>query len=116
MDEGDCDSNNECKNHLFCGSNNCPFSIYYQELENCIDTCGNPNWKGDKECDDENNNCGCEWDGGDCCGSNVNTDYCSACECLGEQPTSVDCCERKGDISTYFLVIVHIIQFHFSNC
>ena len=48
----------------------------------CFDTCSTPSWKGDSYCDDENNNCGCEWDGGDCCGDNVITDYCSACECL----------------------------------
>ena len=44
--------------------------------------CGMPIWKGDNNCDDENNNGGCEWDGGDCCGDNVNTQFCSACECL----------------------------------
>ena len=41
-----------------------------------------PQWKGDNYCDDENNHPGCEYDGGDCCGDNVNTQYCSACECL----------------------------------
>ena len=41
-----------------------------------------PQWKGDNYCDDENNHPGCEYDGGDCCGDNVNTYYCSACECL----------------------------------
>ena len=44
--------------------------------------CGSPEYKGDNFCDDENNNAGCEWDGGDCCGDNVNTQYCSVCECL----------------------------------
>ena len=48
----------------------------------CTGSCGTPSWKGDDYCDDENNNCGCDWDGGDCCGSNVDTEYCSACECL----------------------------------
>ena len=46
---------------------------------------------GDNYCDDENNNEGCGWDGGDCCGDNVNTQYCSACECLdpnGGGPTT----------------------------
>ena len=38
--------------------------------------------KGDGECDDTNNNCGCDWDGGDCCGNNVNSTYCSQCACL----------------------------------
>ena len=28
------------------------------------------------------NNPGCDFDGGDCCGSNVNTDYCTVCQCL----------------------------------
>ena len=37
---------------------------------------------GDNYCDDENNNEACGWDGGDCCGDNVNTQFCSACECL----------------------------------
>ena len=44
--------------------------------------CGSPNWKGDNYCDDDNNNAGCEWDGGDCCGDDVKTQYCSVCECL----------------------------------
>ena len=44
--------------------------------------CGSPQWKGDGYCDDDNNNAGCAWDGGDCCGEEVNTQYCSACECL----------------------------------
>ena len=37
---------------------------------------------GNGACEDHNNNCGCEWDGGDCCGENVVTTYCSVCECL----------------------------------
>ena len=46
------------------------------------DDCGSPQWFGDNYCDDENNNEECGWDGGDCCGDNVNTQFCSACECL----------------------------------
>jgi len=46
------------------------------------DACGSPQWFGDNYCDDDNNNEECGWDGGDCCGDNVNTQYCSACECL----------------------------------
>ena len=51
--------------------------------ENLGTVCGNPDWKGDGHCDDDNNNEGCNWDGGDCCGANVDTTYCSVCECLG---------------------------------
>ena len=52
------------------------------------DACDNIGWKGDSYCDDGNNHCGCEWDGGDCCGSNVNTQRCSACECLDPNANS----------------------------
>ena len=44
--------------------------------------CGAPHWKGDNWCDDENNNEGCDWDGGDCCGPDVRDKYCTKCECL----------------------------------
>ena len=52
--------------------------------------CGFPQWQGDGYCDDVNNDADCEFDGGDCCGDDVNTNYCTACECLepNEQPTT----------------------------
>ena len=34
---------------------------------NCPGGCYEPDRKGDGYCDDGNNNCACEWDGGDCC-------------------------------------------------
>lgn len=37
---------------------------------------------GDGFCDDSNNNPDCNFDGGDCCGENVATDFCSICECI----------------------------------
>ena len=45
--------------------------------------CGSdvPNYIGDGYCDDENNNDDCNFDGGDCCGPNVNTQYCTQCIC-----------------------------------
>ena len=45
--------------------------------------CEIPEYHGDNFCDDENNNVACFFDGGDCCGSNVNTQYCTECQCLG---------------------------------
>ena len=61
--------------------------------------CGSPQWQGDGYCDDENNNEACQWDGGDCCGENVNTIYCSACECLdpnhGGEPECEDMWNTK---------------------
>merc|ERR1712004_410973 len=43
--------------------------------------CEFPQWEGDGRCDDGNNNADCSYDGGDCCGDNVQTTYCSVCEC-----------------------------------
>ena len=39
-------------------------------------------WVADGYCDDDNNNQHCNYDGGDCCGLNVNTLYCSDCYCI----------------------------------
>ena len=33
-------------------------------------------------CDDETNIAACYYDGGDCCGHNVNVDHCSECNCF----------------------------------
>ena len=39
-------------------------------------------WVGDKFCDDGCNNAANNFDNGDCCGPNVNKQYCTKCECL----------------------------------
>ena len=39
-------------------------------------------WITDGYCDDINNNMDCNYDGGDCCGCNVNTAWCTECQCL----------------------------------
>ena len=50
--------------------------------------CELPEYKGDGNCDDENNNKGCAYDGGDCCaktvkGGKVKKDYCKKVRCGG---------------------------------
>ena len=50
--------------------------------KDCSGSCYRDGWKSDNWCDDGNNNCGCEWDGGDCCGDDVKTQYCDECLCL----------------------------------
>ena len=37
---------------------------------------------GNGFCNNETNNAACNYDGGDCCGSNVNLQYFSDCECI----------------------------------
>ena len=38
--EGDCDSDDECKNDLFCGSNNCPESFGFVSSTDCCEPLG----------------------------------------------------------------------------
>ena len=92
--DGYCDdANNNCKCNWdggdCCGSDNA--YNYCTECE-CLDIaysdatchkgCATPAYSGDDFCDDENNNCGCDWDGGDCCGKNKHSTYCDVCACL----------------------------------
>merc|ERR1712217_853346 len=75
-----------------------PFSKAYCTECKCKDPnpkapaakCGAEAYKGDGNCDDENNNAGCDFDGGDCCakslGGPVKKDYCQECKCLDPNP------------------------------
>ena len=46
--------------------------------------CLFPENVSDGYCHDYNNNIECGFDGGDCCGSCINKEYCSGCECLNK--------------------------------
>ena len=102
-----CDDENNNEECGYDGGDCCGDNVYtfYCSVCQCLDpngesptgsaepptnACGLPNWVGDNYCDDLNNNEECGYDGGDCCGDNVNTFYCSVCQCLdpnGESPT-----------------------------
>ena len=89
VDEGDCDSDDECQTGLFCDTtSDCLSLLGFATGTNCCgseQTCENPGWIGDGYCDDSNNNEICQWDGGDCCGDNVNDlwdVWCIVCACL----------------------------------
>ena len=43
--------------------------------------CPIPQWRGNGICEDANNIAACNFDGGDCCGPNVNKQYCEECKC-----------------------------------
>ena len=46
--------------------------------------CPEPKWVSDGFCDDSTNNQKCNYDGGDCCGNDVDKTYCFDChDCLG---------------------------------
>ena len=44
--------------------------------------CAFAAWVGDGYCDDITNNLICNYDGGDCCLSNITTHYCRECICI----------------------------------
>ena len=52
--------------------------------------CGLPKFANDQQCDDENNNSECNFDGGACCNNNIAgwDTYCTDCECLQGQTTT----------------------------
>ena len=50
--------------------------VFYTLKATCIDS-------GDGYCDDVTNVPSCDFDGGDCCGNSVNTDFCAVCACHG---------------------------------
>merc|ERR1712054_204821 len=95
--DGNCDDENNNCGCKYDGGDCCPATVTGgvvkknyctackcldpQHQGKCSDTCGVPKYKGDGNCDDENNNCGCAYDGGDCCGLNVKTNYCTECKC-----------------------------------
>ena len=74
-----------------------------------------PQYIGDGWCFDENNNAGCGFDGGDCCGQDVKTAYCSECKCLGKNITSKAApgpfcsCSVEGVIDCELLIYFHKI-------
>ena len=53
---------------------------------------------GDEICDDDLNHKECDWDGGDCCGNNIDTIYCSVCQCLDPEYTGY--CMKMIDEAT----------------
>ena len=59
-----------------------------KKINSMILACDLPSYIGDGFCDDETNNEECEWDGGDCCGNDTKTDYCTNCKC--KYPTMLD--------------------------
>merc|ERR1712110_1152961 len=77
-----------------------------QGTSNCKGSCKFANYKGDGNCDDENNNCGCAYDGGDCCpksvkGGVINKKYCKACKCLDPKNQGTNNCKGSCKFANY---------------
>ena len=83
-DSGDCCApSGKAKQLSFCTICGCVDPGYTKDA--CSGACGAAAYKGDGFCDDNNNNCGCDWDQGDCCGKSGKSkqfSYCSTCACV----------------------------------
>ena len=63
-----------------------------------VKAAGHTAWISDGSCDDANNNPFCNFDGGDCCGSDVKKQYCFDCLCLSKYvhpKMNMDCLQNK---------------------
>lgn len=79
-------------NHAGCdydGGDCCGTCINKEFCSSCTCLDGGPGndiafskWVGNKYCDDGTNHAGCNYDGGDCCGSCVIKQECTSCTCI----------------------------------
>ena len=83
-DEGDCCDPSADKS--FCDDCECLDCTYTFNSDECVNqivsVCGAAKYQGDGYCDDANNNAGCDWDLGDCCGPTALLNFCTECDCL----------------------------------
>jgi len=114
--DGNCDDDNNTPTCAWDGGDCClvPKKTTYckkclcldpkQKNNKCKGTCASKSYVKDGNCDDENNNCGCKWDGGDCCaatvaGKKVKKTYCVDCSCIDPKQTKK--CNGKCKSKTY---------------
>ena len=108
---GDCDSNDQCKESLRCGSNNCLDSFGFNAHTDCCFTAilGDDDFcSTDEPCEVNEGDC----DSDDECKSNL---FCGSNNCPDSLRvlSSIDCCEPKGD-KTLYLSMAH--TYFYSNC
>ena len=114
-DGGDCCGDNVVT--TYCTACECldpAFGTTTEKTSEAPSTCEKPDWKGDNYCDDENNVESCDWDGGDCCGDNVVSTYCSACECLDPNyatTTTTTTTTSESSFFPLFCIIISIVHF-----
>ena len=98
MGNGYCNDQTNTAECNYDGGDCCGSNVNTQSCDNCIcilsspETCDGPlDLISDGYCNDETNNAGCDFDGGDCCGGCTNTDHCSNCACHPDSPIDPYC-------------------------
>ena len=86
--DGYCNDELNTDNCTYDGGDCCGVNVNSELCSECVcklqETCAAGNFGplvGDGYCHDEYNNEDCLYDSLDCCGLNVNTDFCSECIC-----------------------------------
>merc|ERR1712146_457582 len=66
----------------------------------CDVACKKDAWRDDNYCDDDNNHCGCDWDGGDCCGADNKYTLCTDCACLDPDFTTLPATTTQAEVNS----------------
>ena len=69
--------------------------------------CSNGTLVGNGICNDETNNVECYFDGGDCCGACINTEYCSQCICYREAEPILDLSCKKFSFKEMLINLIN---------
>ena len=103
------ESNNEDCN--YDGGDCCGVCITKDHCSECACIGGSPDIHasdglanvlvGNGFCNDETNKEDCDYDGGDCCASNIQKDYCSECSCHGKYDPVYASIQKFEIISRY---------------
>lgn len=86
------------KDYKYCSECRC-LDPEKKDSRKCTGKCGESAWVSDKFCDAQNNNCGCNWDDGDCCDTGTSLLHCQKdggelCGCKNPKAQRKDNCNK----------------------
>ena len=107
--DGFCDDETNNQGCNFDGGDCCGSCIVKSHCSDCL--CLQPDVDehnitnalvGDGYCNDDTNNPDCNFDGGDCCGGNVNMQYCTDCQCHRSSSSHVITIPESTNLLIFF--------------
>ena len=104
IDQGDCDTHNECQDGFFCGSNNCPDSLGFHSEFDC---CYAPTVGDEHFCTTADP---CGQDEGDCdsnneCQSDLFCDATISCPAYLGFVSDLNCCSSGSGCTSYRIML-----------
>ena len=109
IEQGDCDTHDECQNGLFCGSNNCPENLGFHSEFDC---CYAVSVEDEDFCTTDNP---CVVDEGDCdsdseCQGNLICDITISCPVYLGFASDVNCCSSGSECKCHQLILCLMIK------